>query len=96
MGDHKFVDPNEPVFIGIPMENLIIGLMANHIVKRGDVTTWKGVYTWGTKPLLDNDSMFAFWGNIDGNAALFISAFGPSTQTVELPSSLSVFCDKSH
>jgi hypothetical protein len=89
MGDHKFVDPNEPVFIGHSYGKSYHRLMANHIVKRGDVTTWKGVYTWGTKPLLDNDSMFAFWGNIDGNAALFISAFGPSTQSVELPSRLS-------
>lgn len=89
MGDHKFVDPAEPVFIGHSYGKSYHRLMANHIVKRGDVTFWKGVYTWGRKPLLDNDSMFAFLGNVEGDAALFISAFGPSTQTVELPFSAS-------
>lgn len=49
LGDHAFVAPDQPVFIGNSNGKSYHCLMARHIVRKGDVTMWKGVYGWGVR-----------------------------------------------
>ena len=85
MGDHSFEDPDEPVFIGNSNGKSYHRLMAGHVVKKGDETFWKGVYTWQVSPCVDNDHVFGFFGTIDSKPALYVAFMAGGSYSFDLP-----------
>lgn len=76
LGDRRFVAPDDVVFIGNSWSKSYHKLMGNAVIKRGDVTRWKGIYTWFLTPLKDVPGQFAYRGWFDGKEAVFCSREG--------------------
>ena len=73
------------VFIGNSSNKTYHWLIASKRFSNGDKTSWRGVYTWFTEALADDDDLLCYEGMVGGRRALFIDAKQACSRTIELP-----------
>ena len=85
LGDHAMVSDGGDVFIGNSSNKTYHWLIASKRFSNGDKTSWRGVYTWFTEALADDDDLLCYEGMVGGRRALFIDAKQACSRTIELP-----------
>lgn len=74
IGDRHLVQPTDVVFIGNSYSKSYHKTIGGAVLKYGDETYWKGVYSWFVNPLADTtaeNGYFAYNGYFDGEPAVF-------------------------
>jgi len=87
LGSRAMVDDDDVVFIGNSWTKSYHKLIGTKKVAKGDVTRWKGVYTWFRKPDTDtcrggSPGEFAYRGYYDGRPVLFRFRPGRATEKI--------------
>lgn len=85
LGDHAMVSDGGDVFIGNSSNKTYHWLIASKRFSTGDKTSWRGVYTWFTEALADDEDLLCYEGMVGGRRALFIDAKQACSRTIELP-----------
>lgn len=88
LGNREWVSDNDVVYIGNSYSKSYHKLIGDHPVKKGDRSTWHGVYTWFSEPLTDNcreagdDHTFEYGAYIEGTPVIMtLGADGRMNQT---------------
>lgn len=84
LGDHAALGAQDVVFIGNSYGKSYHKLIADKQMRNGSEINWRGVYTWFTKPLADDD-VLCYEGVIGGRKALFVDAKRACEKTLSLP-----------
>lgn len=81
LGDRRAVGADDVVFIGNSWTKSYHKLMGGATVRAGDVTHWKGVYSWFVTPEKDEPGEFSYSGFLDGQKTVFSSKDGRADRT---------------
>lgn len=76
LGNRKMMGADDFVFIGNSYTKSYHRLIAGKTLGFGDITSWKGVYTWFVNPRVDIINRFEYVGYLDGNKTIFVSEEG--------------------
>lgn len=81
LGSRNLIKDNDVVFIGNSYGKSYHKLMGDVFVTNGQITIWKGIYTWFKTPITNEaDGTFSYKGYKDGEEVIFKSS--PSNEDV--------------
>ncbi len=100
LGDRHMVADDDWVFIGNSYSKSYHKLIGDRTVKAGDETLWHGVYTWFTRPVVDecgsaeDSGTFIYKGFLNGEETLFSLDSDGTVRTVAVNATPPCHCLK--